>query len=459
MILQQQLSRRLFAFLAVLSLLVASMAPLLIGSSADAAELLDRYTVIDKAYVNATDVEYVFHFKIPTGGPTDVEGIKIQWCDSARQETCVAPSGTGFTVAAASVVSQAIPDSGVSNGDTPFVDTAVGDSGECEETTNSTFEMCLTRTDTDVVDVNTDLILTIDGITHSDTKGSVYPQMYLYDNASFTDTGGSIYDDAVHYGITAVAIADQITVSATVAEFLEFCVGTQDADIFADGVADNSGAETCADFTDTTLNIGNVNFSEVCYTDDSEDPVDDNLCENADYRKAGYAMVTTNASDGVSISYIAEEDSTGGAAGNLGALRVPGADCTVGPADENACFASAGTTQANISPGIESFGMTVADIVQDTENGYNGVVGTANLTREAEYDGLGKDGTAENVDCTGGVDESCWTWDESSPDKIAGSNGVVDHEHLVMNFAAAASLKTPTGTYSVTTTFIATPQF
>lgn len=457
MILQQQLTRRVFALFAVLALVIAALAPLVLLNSANAAELDQRYTVIDKAYVDATDVEYVFNFQIPTGGDTAVQGIKIQWCDTARQETCVIPAGTGFTVASATVDAQSFPDAATS--DTAFVDTAVGDSGECQETTNAAFEMCLTRTDTDIVDVATNLTLTISGVTHSDTEGSIYPHMYLYDNSTFTDTGDAGgTDGAAHFGITAVAVVDQITVSATVAEYLEFCVGTQDADLTDDNTLDNSATETCADFTDTSLNIGTVNFSEVCYTDDTEAPAGEVLCENADYRKAGYAMVSTNASDGVTISYIAEDDTVGTPAGNLGALRVPGSDCTVGPADENACFLSAGTTAVNITPGVETFGMTVADVVQNGDPGYNGAVGTANITRDAEYDGLGKDGAA-NVDCTGGVDESCWAWDETNPDVIASSSGVVDKEHLIMNFAAAASLKTPTGTYSVTSTYVATPQF
>lgn len=457
MILQQQLSRRLFALLAVFALVLAAVAPILLGSTANAAELDQRSTVIDKAYVNATDVEYIFNFQIPSGGDTAVQGIIIQWCASARAETCSAPTGTGFSVAAATIDAQSFSDAGSS--DTAFTDggSEEGVGSECQETTNAAFEMCLTRTDSDNVDTATDLSLTLSGITHPDTRQSIYPHVYLYDNATFTDTGDTgSHDGAVHFGITAVAVVDQITVSATVAEYLEFCVGTQDADLTTNSTLDNDAAQNCNDFTDTSLNIGTVTFNEICYTDDQA--TFPNLCDNADYQKAGYAMVSTNASDGVTISYIAEPDGTPGAAGNLGALRVPGADCTAGPADENACFASAGTTQTGFSAGVESFGMTVKEIIQSGSAGYNGAVGTANVTRDAEYDGSGEL-TANGGVCAGGADEPCWAWDESAPDVIATSSGVVDREHLVMNFAAAASLKTPTGTYSVTSTYIATPQF
>lgn len=460
MILQQQLSRRFFALLAVLALVFAAIAPLLTGNIANALELDQRNTVIDKAYVDATDVEYVFNFRIPTGGDTAVQGIKIQWCSGARQETCTAPTGTGFTVAAATIDAQNFPDDGGPS-DTAFTDGGSADEGECNESTNAAYEICIERTDTDIVDTDTDLSLTISGITHPDTTQSIYPHMYLYDNATFTDNGGTEYDDAVHFGITAVAIVDQITVTATVAEYLEFCVGTEDAD-WADGTLDNvDGVETCSDFTDTSLNIGTVTFNTVCFTDDSEIPANENLCENADYRKAGYAMVSTNASDGVTISYIAEQDQTGGAAGELGTLRIPGEDCTVAPTNERGCFAAAGTTSIGFTAGTENFGMTVRDIVQNGDAGYNGQVGTANLSRDTAYNGDGNpldtEGCADNGTTP---DIDCWAWDDSgSPDVIASSTGVVDREHLVMSFAAAASLLTPTGTYSVTSTYIATPQF
>ncbi|HEX9679387.1 MAG TPA: hypothetical protein VGA08_02090, partial [Candidatus Saccharimonadales bacterium] len=72
---------------------------------------------------------------------------------------------------------------------------------------------------------------------------------------------------------------------------------------------------------------------------------------------------------------------------------------------------------------------------------------TANLVRDAEYAG---DGTAGDL----------WAWDETgTADRIATSTTVVDDEMLILRFAATSAITTPTGTYTVVSTYIATPTF
>ncbi|MDZ7744728.1 MAG: hypothetical protein U5K77_03140 [Candidatus Saccharibacteria bacterium] len=100
--------------------------------------------------------------------------------------------------------------------------------------------------------------------------------------------------------------------------------------------------------------------------------------------------------------------------------------------------------------GTESFGMTVSDINQ------GGL--TSNMVRDADYRGDGSTGNA--TACTGAADEPCWAWDPTGDVvPIASSNDVLDNEVLLIQFAATASLTTPTGQYAVTSTYVATPTF
>jgi hypothetical protein len=451
-----QLSRRVSALLVAALLLVASVIPLLSFGTASAAELTSRSTTIDKAYYSATDVEYIFNFDIPAGGSSIIEGIIIRWCDAARQATCAQPDNSdGNTGAADQFDASAATVDAQSFSDAPgFLDNGSADENDCDEATNPLYVVCLSRTSS-VAETVASKSITLSGIDHPDSDGdatnfqSLYPHMYLYSDGDFESA------DQVHTGITAVALNDQLTVSATVAEYLAFCVGTDDEYIT------NNGSETndCTDITDTTLNLGTVTFNQICYSSD----VGSNPCENSDDTKTGYALVATNAASGVVISYIAEQDSTGGAADHLGALRIPGSDCEDEPGTSltDRCFNSAGTVGVAFTAGTENFGMTVQAVQNPTTaSGQEKGTLTSNLIRDAAYDG---DGIADAEGCTAadaGTDEDCWAWDETgTPDVLASSSDVVDDEMLTMVYAATASLTTPTGTYAVTSTYIATPTF
>lgn len=454
-----QLSRRVSALIVAALLMAALALPLVNFGIANAAEVENRSTTIDKAYFSATDVEYTFSFDIPTGGATEIEGIIIRWCDAARQATCAQPDNSDSNAGVADQfdASAMTIDAQTFTGPTAFTDVA-SDQNDCDAGTNSLYVVCLSRTDVTSEVAGTKTI-TLSGIDHPDSDGSannfqsIYPHMYLYSNSTFVST------DLVHTGITAVALNNQLTVSATVAEYLAFCVGTQDADVTDDSLKNASAAGNCQDITDTTLNLGTVTFNEVCYANDEGN----NPCENSDSQKAGYALVATNAASGVQISYIAEQDGTGGAADHLGSLRIPGSDCANEPTTSltDRCFNSIGTTAAAITAGTENFGMTVQAVHNPTTaTGQQKGALTSNLTRDAAYDG---DGVQDAEGCATGdseLDADCWTWDESgNPDVIATSSDVVDDEMLTMVYAATASLTTPTGIYSVTSTYIATPTF
>ena len=420
------LSRRLTAFVAIAVLGLAAVLPLLSSKLVHADELPNRSVTIDKAYANATDVAWTFQFDLPTA--QDREGLILRFCTSALG-TCTAP--TGMDVGSDTITWDS--QNGFPTNATNFAQYTGGDLNDCLETTNNTTELCFTRTDdADANTINDTVDFTISGVTAPSVNDTVYVRVLSYDNETFNSPADP------DRGVVAAAFVNQLTVSATVAEYLEFCVGTVDA----------NSASSCADISGTTMNIGTIPFNAICASGAS------NTCENDDGRE-GYAMVATNAAQGVTISYYAEQDNSNGNNNKDGSLKIQTADCTatVGDATDQ-CFESAGTTGIEFTAGTENFGMTVRSV--DISNG--GL--TTNVSRDAAYDG---DGVPNSEGCTAadaGVDEDCWAWDETGTvDTLASSSSVVDDEMLIMDFAAAASLTTPTGTYSVTSTYIATPTF
>jgi hypothetical protein len=164
-------------------------------------------------------------------------------------------------------------------------------------------------------------------------------------------------------------------------------------------------------------------------------------------------MIRTNANGGATISYFAELDTTGAADNHRGTLKVIGSACNAGNVSTDRCFDAAGATQVAMTG--ERFGMTSSSVLRPTGST------TTNLTRDTDYDG---DGTVVGS-CTAGTIDSpnCWSWVESGAntpaETLATSSTVLDYEMLVLRFAARAAATTPTGSYAVTSTYIATSVF
>ena len=79
---------------------------------------------------------------------------------------------------------------------------------------------------------------------------------------------------------------------------------------------------------------------------------------------------------------------------------------------------------------------------------------TANLLRDSSYDADA--GNAFNDGSTTGG----YAWPEvSTATTIAASSTVVDDEALILKFAGTANITTPTGSYGVTSTYIATATY
>lgn len=436
------LSRRTAAIFTAAVLSFSALLPLITNNMAGALELPNRSVTIDKAYANASDVAWTFDFEWPTA--QDREGLILRFCTAALG-TCTAPTGMNV---GSDTVTWDVGQTGFPTNGTDFAQYS-GNLNACQETANATTELCFTRTaDGSPSVLNDPASFTISGITAPSVNDTVYVRMAFYENETFDSPADA------DRGVVAAAFTNQLTVSATVSEYLEFCVGTVDADTSGDA------SDNCTDISGTTMNIGTIPFNAICY---SALGTANNPCENDDGRE-GLAMVATNAAGGISISYYAEQDSSNGNNNKDGSLKIQGADCsaTVGDSTDQ-CFESAGTVGIDFTAGTENFGMTVKSVVNPSYGGgdytANGSL-TSNLTRDAAYDG---DGIADADTCTAldaGTDEDCWAWDESGAvNQIASSNTVIDDEMLVLNFAAAASLTTPTGTYAVTSTYIATPTF
>lgn len=213
----------------------------------------------------------------------------------------------------------------------------------------------------------------------------------------------------IDFGTVASAINNQLTITARVQEVLQFCVGTTDA----------GSNNDCTDISGTSIDLGVLDSASIN--------------ESAD--GAGLAMVRTNAVSGVNISYFSQQETSSGL------LKVAGQTCDAGQdvgsgSETDQCINSSSTEDALVS-GQEQFGVS-NDPVVNTTNGT-----TTNLTRDAAYTTNGS-----------------YAWNKSTtPDTIASSTTVVDDEMLLLVFGAAASATTPTGQYSVTATFVATPTF
>ncbi len=399
-------SRRLTDAATAFMLIAALLAPVFYPRAAAAEQLTTRSITLGSSVAGATDVTYTVTFTQATYGAA-LEGIVIDFCSNSPIAglTCTTPAG--FDVNESGL---AVSVTGMDGG-TAFTKHANTD-------TNT---LILTRTNATLQTATNNITVTLgagggsDGITNPSTacggtpadKCTFYARIMTYVDdtaaAAYTSTSPGSYQDT---GSVALSTANQLTITARVQEVLQFCVGTEDAD----------SSNDCADITGTIIDLGVVDSSLVAASADG----------------AGKAMVRTNAVNGVTIGYYAEQNA------GSGQLKVAGASCAGGSSTDQ-CFNSAGTTAQAIVAGTEMFGMRANAV--DTSNGT-----TTNLVRDAVY---------ASAD---------YAWDDSgSLDIIASSAGsgvkVVDDELVELKFAATAATTTPTGAYTVTATFIATATF
>ncbi|MES2971112.1 MAG: hypothetical protein V4702_02200 [Patescibacteria group bacterium] len=383
--------------------------------------LNERKIQLGSSKISQTDVTYDVSFKPTTTG--NIRTIIIDFCDSPLIGTvCNAPAGFS-SVESTLIVSDLtglagtwLVDQTETTTNTIFIKNATG--GSIAAGSEASFDLGSTGG--------------TDGVTNPSATGTFYARILTYT----TDTAGDAYDSSstgannppaatVDAGGVALSTANQLTINAIVQEQLQFCVGTINGAAPAD----------CTGLTGSTVNLGVVDS-----TVSSISPV---AAASGGNNLNGAAMVRTNAANGVVIEYFAEVAS---GTNHTRALRVPGATCNAGVVDTDQCFNSPDTQISFATAGFEGFGVTST---LDTSSG-----STTNVVRDANYDG---DGTA----AVG------FAWRESGAfATLASSTGgaqpenrVVEDEMLVLRFAARADATTPTGSYSVVSTYVATSSF
>ncbi len=395
-------------------LLLAVAMPLFHFASADAAQLTSRSVTISTSTTTATTATYTYGFTTPATG--NIGALKFEACTTPLN-TCTAPTGAVMNAGAAEVSR-----SGWTSANA-FTRTTVT-TGTCTVGNNV---LCLTRTAAS----ETAGARTIGWGTQ--TNPTVVGSYYI----RITTFSDNAYATAVDTGTVAYAIVNQLTVSARIQEILQFCVGTTTINDATGNVGND-----CSTITGTSVNIGVIDSTTISTSPVAVSPNDGNNVN-------GIAMVRTNATNGTVVTYFAELDTSSGK------LKVTGATCS-GSSTTDQCF-NDNATQATFTAGTEAFGMTVAGVNCFAASAYSCVYasGTNNLKQVANYTG-GANSTTYGV--TAGF---AWqnTGATTTIASTSGSTKVIDDEALMLRFAATAQATTPTGSYAVTSTYVATPTY
>ncbi len=421
--------------IAAAGLLLATMFAQVFVQPASAAQLTARKVTINNSEISATGVQYDFTFSWATAG-NDVEGVKFEFCTTPIG-ACTLPAG--MVVAHTSTVLDGhtnFPANG-----TAFAE-VTANTGECSDVASTMY--CINRTE---VTTGTGTAATVDlsGITNPNTQTSVYVRINLYPNSTFTASSST------ENGTVAAATARQLTVNGRVQERLRFCVAAIDDA----AVLPTDTADCVANFTSSTIDLGVIDNTSIQIAPQNEADSDG---ANDDY---GIAMVDTNSGGGAAIVYFPEAASSG--TNELRSFRVTGATCNVsGTATDDQCFVDGAGAGETFTAGTERFGMYIACFGTEGTTANLGAAGTgAGLagTYNAAYSGT-DDAVTEVADCENEAGALKYAWsDSATAAALVSSTTAVEDELVKLRFAATAAATTPTGAYTVSTTYIATPTF
>jgi hypothetical protein len=351
------------------------------------------------------DVTYTVGFTTST--LNDTEAVVIDFCSDSpiTATTCTAPTGFDVNEGTLALANQ----------------TGTGANTFSINAATDTNTLVLQRTALNIsasTAVEFDLGTTAagNGITNPTVNGTFYARILTYDTlATATAYTSAVPGAYIDDGGVAMAIANELTISARVQEVLQFCVGST-------YTGTSVPADDCTDISGTAINLGILESTVTTATVAGTD---------------GKAMIRTNANSGAVMYYKAEQNTSSGK------LKVAGATCS-GSVFTDQCINSVGTTQAAISAGTENFGMALTSLTTA-----NGTVATT-LTCDTQY--------LSPSTCTAAP--TAYAWDDSgSFDTIASSTSVLDDVMVNLRFAGTASATTPTGLYSVTANFVATATF
>jgi hypothetical protein len=226
---------------------MATLTPLLLVPSADAAQILNRSLSISSAVPSATSVTYTVGdgtngFKF--GSSHIVKGMKFLVCTTAVG-TCTAPSGFSWASSGGYTLTNWQ--------DATAFTKDVTNQNDCDGTSNST--LCLSRSGAATPEnTSSNHKIVVTGVVNpnstncsSNPNCSFFVRMTSYTNATYT--GGSITDT----GTVASSTVQTLTVNAAVAEVLNFCVGSTTIN----DATSTPGAD-CTAIGGTSLNIGTL---------------------------------------------------------------------------------------------------------------------------------------------------------------------------------------------------------
>ena len=425
------------------SLVLASLIPMLLAGQADAAQLSNRSIAISTSKISATAVTYTVKFRpIVT---TAIKGIVVQICQDSPLigVACSTTNGVTATPTTGTItVSQ--------TGGTP-----ASQAFNVVAPSAATGLLVLTHA-TGITPLTTaDMSLSFTATNPSGTTstggavGTFYGRILTYS----ADTGAGSPNNPANYsatvpnthiddGGTAMSTARQLTVNARVQEQLNFCVGTVDNTVtnVATFNTYNGGATAYCTGTAFSSSTPTVDLGPISSSPASISPV---LVASGGNNLTGVLLTQTNAFNGATVGYFAEQN------GSSGRLKVPAIACSgstgapitdAGSSTVDQCFNSNATITSFATASTEEFGMTALTPYQ--------IGTTANLARTANYSGTGAS--------AGG-----FAWDQSgaSTVAIANSTSVLDYEAMLVKFAAQTAPTTPTGSYTVTSTYVATATF
>ena len=444
-------------------LLLASSAlfPILAANSVSAAsvQLTNRAAYVSTGTVGAT-TNFAIQFRIPSG-TFIIKQIEIEFCTTPLG-TCSATLGTNVpTLPASSTVTLFNQDSTPHN---YWTDTTAFTYAKATGRLNASVQnqITLTRSGASTQETQSgsnDRGLTFTGLTNPSTVNTTYyPRVRMYSDLGTTQ----VYDGAM-----AQATNQTLTVNARVQEVLQFCIGTTTIDSAVTQITNQNNSvnvTSCSAADGTSVDLGTVDSSHINVT-----PVPTG---NQGDARLAYAMVQTNAQNGVVIGYQAVLDASGS-----GKLKVAGGSVTCsGTTTTDQCFNSAGTSQTTFTAGQEKFGMTVAGVnCANVSTNYTCTYssGQSNLQPKTNYFqpssySAGVSGTYQGAgqQPTGYLTSSTenFAWDDTGTyHAIAGSDTaslkVVANEALMIKFAATSKITTPTGIYQAQADFIATPTY
>jgi hypothetical protein len=410
----------------------------LTSGSVLAASVSQRSMTISSAVPSAT-ASYTFGFVPGTAGA--IQGLEFQACTTALG-TCIAPTGLSFTSATGGTVT------GWTNA-TNFTVDATG-ANNCIAAANV---LCAKRTQTAseaASGVHTIVFSNItnpSGASCSTVNCTFFARLTTYNLTTYTTVS------AVDTGTVASSTTQTLTLNATIQEQLAFCIG---ATTINDGT---TAPGACSGISGTSVNLGTLSNTAV-----SVSPVP--LIAYNGNGDNGIAQLSTNASNGASISYSSIQQS---GTNHLGTLRVAGATCNAGAVVTDQCINTIGTTKATIAAGTENFGMAISAVnCGNVTSAYtcSFSAGNFNLDPATNYNcnGIANGAHANtypsDTNQVSGTTACSYAWDETGTSQtIASSTTIVGGEALILKFAATPNLVTPTGAYTAQASFIATPTF